>query len=335
MNWTEKQLQTITHRGKNILVSAAAGSGKTAVLTERIRRIVTEDRVPLSEILVVTFTEAAASEMKSRIFAALAEAASRGDPFAEKQLAQMGAAKIMTFHSFALSILKQHFHIIELDPSFQVCDEQRAAFLKQEAMDLLFAERFEANEEAFPDFLKNYANARNENEVRDMISELYRFVRTLPDSFEWLARNVSLLFADGQTFWDSPAMDFARDEIAYVLARIRRSAAELGVMLGRLGFPRMAQKNEADLRQLETLEKVFASGDYDGTRAALEGIGFSRFSPGKQEKENGWEAYSELVKLRRNRVKDEIKSLRETFFARDAAVCAEEIRQAAPYAHIL
>ena len=338
MEWTEQQRRTIETRGKNVLVSAAAGSGKTAVLTERILRLVTEGRVPLKELLVVTFTEAAASEMKSRIAAALTLAAEE-DPFAEAQLKQLGSAKIMTFHAFCLTALRRYYYTIGLDPSFAVADEKRAEALREEAADEMFAAAFADEDEAFRDgftgFLLCYSDARDERRARDKIFKAYDFIMTLPDPFGWLSENVGALSGPDGDLDSIPAMRFASGEIANRLAFARTLTEGVGALLSSLGLSALAAKNAVDLETVSRVERLVLAGDREGARRALADATFERFVAGKAEKE-AYEGVRDLVALRRGRVKDIIrKEVYDVFFAQAEEGYAGEIAHVGAYARTL
>lgn len=157
MKWTKEQQQAIELRNKNILVAAAAGSGKTAVLVERIKRLILEERCPVDRMLIVTFTNAAAAEMKEKIHRAISEtvsqAAEKGSSeeqliFLKKQLDLLSAANISTFHSFALDVIRRYFYLTQIEPNFKICDNIQESLLREEAMDDLL----EAFEEASPEF---------------------------------------------------------------------------------------------------------------------------------------------------------------------------------------
>ena len=127
MNWTKEQLQAIETKGKSILVSAAAGSGKTAVLVERIKKLILDDGVSLDEMLVVTFTNAAASEMREKIVASIPE-----------QIHNIHKSHISTFHSFALDVIKRYYHLINIEPGLNICDDAQRIILQQEAIEDIF-----------------------------------------------------------------------------------------------------------------------------------------------------------------------------------------------------
>lgn len=155
MEWTQRQAQAIEERNANLLVSAAAGSGKTAVLVERVKRLVLEDRVGLDRMLIVTFTKAAASEMKEKIqkslYAELAacEKDKEKQVYLRHQLQVIGTANISTFHSFALEVVHRYYHIIGKPPRLSICDEIKQNSLKEEAISKLFEDLFEAEDVDF------------------------------------------------------------------------------------------------------------------------------------------------------------------------------------------
>ena len=137
VKWTQEQQKVIDLRDRNILVSAAAGSGKTAVLVERIIQRLTEEEHPVDvdRLLIVTFTEAAAAEMKERIGAAIEKKLMErpGDARLEQQATLVQSAEVTTIHSFCLSVIRDHFHVIGIDPGFRIAEEGELKLLKQDA----------------------------------------------------------------------------------------------------------------------------------------------------------------------------------------------------------
>ena len=147
--WTKEQLSAIETRNCNLLVAAAAGSGKTAVLVERIIRIITNEDNPvdIDKLLVVTFTNAAAAEMRERIAAAISKALDK-EPTSrnlQKQLVLLNRANITTMHSFCLDVIKNNFHKIDLDPSFRIGDQTEGILIKDEVIQELFEEKYDEN----------------------------------------------------------------------------------------------------------------------------------------------------------------------------------------------
>ncbi len=191
MAWTEEQSKAINERKNNILVSAAAGSGKTAVLVERIIKLVTdtENPVDIDKFLVVTFTKAAALEMKERIVEALLSKleAECSNEHLEKQLSLLGNAQITTIHSFCLEIIRKNVHIVNLDPDFRVGDEAEISLLAIDTIDKMFEKEYEKDDnESFFKFINTYANGTDDKNVKSMLISLYDKVRQISTKpFDW------------------------------------------------------------------------------------------------------------------------------------------------------
>ena len=134
MGWTKQQQRAIDERGKSLLVSAAAGSGKTAVMVERITRMITEENYSIDEMLIVTFTNAAASEMREKIRRAM-KGKARENPGMRRQLDLLPRANISTFHAFAMEVIRRFFYLTDLEPSFRILDEDRSTILREEALE--------------------------------------------------------------------------------------------------------------------------------------------------------------------------------------------------------
>ena len=216
MKWTNKQQQAIELRDKNILVSAAAGSGKTAVLVERIKRLIIEENCPIDRMLIVTFTNAAASEMKEKIRKALSSEAelSAGNEgagadraaFLKRQVGLLPSSNISTFHSFALEVIRRYFYLTDIEPDFRICDSIQETLLRGEAMDELLEELFEEGTEDFFDFLRKYSGDRDEKKFRDVLNSCYDTIRSLPEPFQWLEEMTEML-KDGKSVDEGPLID--------------------------------------------------------------------------------------------------------------------------------
>ena len=180
--WTEEQLAAISGREPSILVSAAAGSGKTAVLVERIIRLITDEEHPvdIDRLLVVTFTNAAAAEMRERITAAIAEKLEE-NPSSENLARQMvlaAKASITTIHSFCLEMLRSNFNLAGIDPNFRIADATEESLLRLETLDEVMDEMYEDDEfgETFSVLLENYSGVKNRSEFDELIQKIYSFV---------------------------------------------------------------------------------------------------------------------------------------------------------------
>ena len=188
--WTNEQLMAIDTRGCNLLVAAAAGSGKTAVLVERIIKIITdkENPVDIDRLLVVTFTSAAAGEMRERIADAISKELEK-DPnskILQKQLTLLSRANITTMHSFCLDVIRNNFHEIDLDPSFRISDETEGTLMKLEAITEIFEELYEAEDKEFLNLLDAYGGGKDDKKLQDLSLNLYEFSMSGPWPEKWL-----------------------------------------------------------------------------------------------------------------------------------------------------
>jgi ATP-dependent helicase/nuclease subunit A len=190
--WTPEQRAGIETTGRSLLVSAAAGSGKTAVLSARCAHLVCDAAPPcdVDQLLVVTFTEAAAAEMKGRIEAALRQrlAGQEDDPRLVKQLALVERAHVSTLHGFCSRLLRQNFHLLGLDPGFAVLDGDEGKLLRNEVARELFAERYENDPEGhFGRLVRFYAGGNDEALIPHLL-KTHEMLGSLVDPQAWLSK---------------------------------------------------------------------------------------------------------------------------------------------------
>ena len=335
MEWTEEQSRAITLRNKNILVAAAAGSGKTAVLVERIKRLVLEDRCPVDRMLIVTFTNAAAAEMKEKIYRAIREAieelADSAEPFSpeagdtltflKKQLHGISQAQISTFHAFALEIIRKYFYVIQGEPNFRICDDTQRALLRGEAMDQLLEEYFEEGEEDFLDFLKSYSGDRNENRFRDMIDQVYDTIQSLPEPYLWLEEKVEALrhgVAEG-----GAAMEFLYQMTKERIRRQIQFCDEMREEAERLKLDQAAGLAERDRQQLERI--LNCEERYDAFRQALSSLKLETLRKNYFSGSEDGESLKRRMEKGRNEIKKEVRDLYQNFFSRSETALAEEM----------
>ena len=208
--WTKEQLKAIDTRRCNLLVAAAAGSGKTAVLVERIIKIVTDEKNPvdIDKLLVVTFTSAAAAEMRERIAAAITKALERNpsSKSLQRQLTLLSRANITTMHSFCLDVIKNNFHTIDLDPAFRIGDETEGTLLKNEILDEMFEDYYEKDDMEFFNLVEAYSGSKDDEKLKEIVLDLYRFSMSGPWPEKWLTEkaeefNISSLEELDKTVW--------------------------------------------------------------------------------------------------------------------------------------
>lgn len=211
MKWTKEQYCAITEKNCNLLVAAAAGAGKTAVLVERIIQKLIDEKNPIDidALLVVTFTNAAATEMRERIGAAILKAIeeNKASKNVHRQLALISKASITTIHSFCLEVIRNNFQSLDIDPKFRILDETEAMLLKTETLNELFEEIYEEEEDKNQDFFKlleSFGSNRDDQKIQDMVLTVYSFVQSYPWPQQWLNNQLESYKLDaGSDFADT------------------------------------------------------------------------------------------------------------------------------------
>lgn len=218
VKWTEEQQKVIDTHGVDVLVSAAAGSGKTAVLVARILEMVTSPVHPvdIDRLLVVTFTNAAAAEMRQRIRDALEVRAEQeaDNEHLQRQLVLIHNAKITTIHSFCLQVLRSHFHLIGLDPGFRVADEAEMQLLRQDVLKEVLDEAYEteAENQEFHEFLEQFSTGKDDRPVMEAVLALYHFSMGQPWPLEWLQECREMYVSGGAALAKTDSAEQKKEE---------------------------------------------------------------------------------------------------------------------------
>ena len=327
MNWTREQMQVIESRDSNLLVSAAAGSGKTAVLVERIIRMVTEGEHPLDidRLLVMTFTNAAASEMRERIGAAIEK---KLEEMPENEHLQMQAAlvhhaRITTIDSFCLDLIRNHFNMLDLDPSFRIGDEGELILLRADVMQEMLEDYYTDGGERFVAFVETYARGKNDAGIEDLIMQVYTFSQSNPYPGEWFARcrrelegNRSQPEEDASSEQDPKNFGSFHDFswVRFLTEDLKNQAGELIQQLGSaLEICRQDEILEAyspmlelDMRQLAG---IGSAEDFEDIHRVLSGISWTRLAAVRNKNvDSEKKAY---VTGCRDRVKKAVSKMRE------------------------
>ena len=337
MEWNKAQKEAIENRGKNLLVAAAAGSGKTTVLIERIKRLILEDRIPVDRFLIVTFTKAAASEMKEKIVAALTkaidEAGSREDTvYLKKQLDLVGRASISTFHSFALDVIRRYFYLTDVEPDFRICDEAQSTLLKMQAVDELFADKFKEKNQDFIDFITCYAGDRNENRARDIILETYRMIQSIAEPFEWLEKMTANLSMTADEFEKSPLFGFIKQDTAGAADFAKKTFERIAELLSDAGVYSLAGKFEAELAAIGSADTK--DMNYEQLADFVSGIKIPRMTVTKAEKEAYEQIKNQAVYLK-DGAKKQLDDIKSRYFVCGLSEYMEDIGGTYRYACIL
>ncbi len=324
MKWTDAQSKAINIRNKNILVSAAAGSGKTAVLVERIKKLLVEDQVPLSSMLVVTFSNAAATEMREKIVKALSseieDHSKENKDFLRQQLNMINQTNISTFHAFSMEVIKRYFHVIQAEPNFRICDDTQKILLQGNALNQLFQELFEQEDPEFFYFLKEYCSSKNENAAKEMILGTHEFIQSMPDPYDWLLEKIEELQISTEGFIKTPLYVHMRSIILSSMKEAIKFVLRTEELLEESQLDGLALKCKQDLNTLMELMEVFQREfsdalEFDQALSKLSAVKFQQFRANKEEKAD-YEEIQDRVTALRNEAKDLIKKLCTRFSLR-------------------
>ena len=319
--WTEQQRDAIADRGHSLIVCAAAGSGKTAVLVERIVQLVREG-CPIENMLVVTFTNAAAGEMRQRIGEALGKAA-REDPALGEQVMALSRASISTLHRFCGNLLREHFQALSTDPGFRIGDEQECGVLSHQAMEDAIYSCYEVGSDAFLAADRCYT----QEELSELAFALHRFMMTRPDPWAFLARAQETVRLTGEAFEQSPAARLLADFAGRRLERLCANAREtLALCEGENGPLHYAAACGMDVQLTADLAAAAADG-YAALHDALHGVTFAAL--GRKKKTDLFdEDIADRVKARRDALKKAVADV-QTAFALTLEDAAADIRMTA------
>ena len=257
--WTNEQLSAITQKGNNILVAAAAGSGKTTVLVERIIRKIINDHVDIDKILVVTFTNAAASEMRERILTALYKQIDE-DPLNQrlrKQIVLLNKASICTIDAFCLDIIRNNFFEIGASSNFRIADNTELELLKQEAIEETFEELYLENDDEFNKLIELYAGYKDDENLKNIILKIHNYIQSAPFPEDWLEEqiekfNMSNIEDFSQTEWGKIILKNFRDEVLNSIQILESSKHQLDMITELSKFSLVVAD---DINQLKFLEQ--------------------------------------------------------------------------------
>ena len=329
--WTIEQEQAIYDRNSNLLVAAAAGSGKTAVLIERIAQLVIQDQQDLSRFLIVTFTNAAAAEMRERLMITLLEAMEQNpekEDQLRKQLYALNHASISTIHSFCLEVVRQYFYMVDIDPNFRIADEIEARMLRQETLEEVLEQAYMKEDPHFIGAVERFASGATDVEIAEMALRLYLFAQSQPDPEKWLASVAASYHITAEEFrhsqWVQSLRADAMMQLQGTIELIKQAMAFARLPDGPYEY---LETLEHDITQLEVLQRILEQ-DFFAFCSTLQGFSFARL---KTIREPANEELKEYARELRDQGKDIIYSLRKQIGSWEADRCYQQLRSMAPY----
>ena len=319
MAWTNEQQAAIDSRGQTLLLSAAAGSGKTAVLVERIIRRLLDKEYPIdiTELLVVTFTKAAAAEMRDRIGTALMKALSETkDPRVERQLALLPSAQISTLHAFCQHVIRKYFYTIDLDPAFSIAGEEELNLLRRQVLEDVFLSYYEDDEKAsilYP-LADMFGSDRGDDILMDTVSRMYTYARSLAWPEHWLkeaarAYDVAPDAVIDDMVWAGPIKDAVR--------RILEEDARLydGVLYHLRQREAFAPACDTFVAEQAALRQAAQSRSWNDLSRFVRAIDFPRLKSLRKLSDDDKAVWERCKKVRDDVKKDVIKTLQAVYFS--------------------
>jgi len=326
-NWTDEQKKVIELHNRNILVSAAAGSGKTAVLVERIIKMVTDPdkNIDIDKLVVVTFTKAAAGEMRQRISEAIEERLELNpeNEKLQKQLTLIHNAQITTIDSFCLNIVRNNFTSADIDPGFRTADEGELKLLEADVMGKILEEYYESDRKEFFDFVDSYGVGKSDVAIEELIFKVYNFSRSYPWPLMWLETCRKSYEISNETMLnDNIAVTYMTDYVKKIIVDYDKKYLKLAVICKEAGGPDMYEPMIAS--DQANIKKILEAQTFEELGTMIKNVSFDRMS-GKKSTEVD-PAKKEYVKFYRDQYKKMIGDLQKKIFKQSMEQNFEDIQ---------
>lgn len=336
MGWTEEQQQVIALRERNLLVSAAAGSGKTAVLVERIIGKIMDPKQPvdIDRLLIVTFTNAAAAEMRERIGAAIEKALEEQPENAHLQRQQtlLHNAQITTIHSFCLYVIRNYFHRIDLDPDFRVAEEGELKLLKSDVLDQVLEACYQKAEPAFLTLSETIATGKNDMPLKEAVLKLYEFAMSYPWPRQWLleCRNPYETEQEPE-FRELPLVK----ELEQFLKELAQQWHSQMVCCLEISMEPDGPNMYSPMleQEAEGLKAIAECENYGAYAALMNSFGFGRLAAAR--KFAGDPGKKEYVQKQRNEIKASMKKITQQFFFQSVEATCRDMQKNKPVVEML
>ncbi len=338
VKWTDNQLDAINARKGSVLVSAAAGSGKTAVLVERVIDMITDPVSPVDadRFLVVTYTRAAAGEMKERISARLDELL-REDPFNEnlrRQQMLLSKAQISTIHSFCSDIAREFFYTLDIPGDVRIAEKEELIVLKTYALNEVLEKRYAQGDSTFEELAEMFSAAKDDNTLQKIILMLYDFLRSHPFPKRWIDNKYAMYSGAKsvyQTAWGKVIYERTVVQASFIKNASQR-AAELLKDEPKLDKSKFGDVIRQDAESISILADKVMSGDWNGIIQELQCTGFGKRAVPPQGYANN--ETKKAISSLRDTIKDVLGDMRKVYTANDEE-CIKEITRLAPVVRCL
>jgi len=325
VKWTDEQKQAIYEKDSNILVAAAAGSGKTAVLVERIINKIINENIDIDKLLVVTFTNAAASEMRERVLNAIYKKIDENpdDEKLQRQVTLLNKASICTIDSFCLDVVRNNFFEIDISQNFRIGDTTEIEILKQDVIEDLFEEKYETEDKDFEQLINTYTSYKDDTPLKELILKIYTYIQSNPFPEKWLNEKIEMFnLSDrleqdfAQTIWGEQLLKQVKEILQDGIIKLEAEKANLAKYTELSKYYIIIND---DIEQLEMLKANLDSWHKAYTIAS--GIKFKTWAV---DKKITLEA-KDIAKVARDAVKDSLKKVLEKILIFDSKEANEDI----------
>ncbi|MCL2409783.1 MAG: helicase-exonuclease AddAB subunit AddA [Oscillospiraceae bacterium] len=320
---TPEQESAVKYEGGQLLVSAAAGSGKTKVLVERLLRHIAGGESNIDEYLVITYTRMAAAELREKILDELSKRMTQepGNRHLRRQMLRCYGAPIGTIHSFCADILRQNAQLTSLTPDFRVADESEAVMIKAEVLDYVLGKAYESGDQSFRDLVDTLSPGRDDSRLVRMIQDTHAKLQSSPSPRKWIEEQIKLLSMPGisdvsETIWGKHLLDKARATAEFWLVEMARAREEMRTLSEFNNA--YGASFEATIAGVEAFLDAIDTG-WDAARLAAR-VDFPRVRP-----ISGYEEFKDI----RNKCKTELQKSSEVF-ENTSDELTEDMRAIAP-----
>lgn len=268
VNWTPEQQDAIYEKGSNILVAAAAGSGKTAVLVERIINKIIQEKIDIDKLLVVTFTNSAAAEMRERVLNAIYQKLEETpeDENLQRQVTLLNKASICTIDSFCLEVVRNNFYELEnISPNFRIADTTEIELLKQEVIEDIFEEKYETEDSDFTKLINVYTSYRDDTPLKDLVLKIDSYIQSNPFPQKWLEEKIEMFNLEeklGEDFsqmpWGEILLQEVKEELMDDISMLEKVEEDLSL---EPELEKFYQTIRSDIEQLENLKNSLGNWD--------------------------------------------------------------------------
>lgn len=327
VKWTEEQQDAIYQKNSNILVSAAAGSGKTAVLVERIIHKIIDEKIDIDKLLVVTFTNSAAAEMRERVLDAIYKKIDEQpeDINLQRQITLLNKASICTIDSFCLEIVKNNFYELEnISPNFRIAEQAEIELLKQEVLENIFESKYELEDKDFEKLINTYTSYRDDTPLKELVLKIYSYIQSNPFPDKWLKEKIEMFNIDDNLLEE----DFSKTPWGEILLKqLEEELIDAILKLEALGKKVLVEEElestyQTIRKDIELYEKVKNSLDnWDKSYEMAHNLDFAIWPRKKSNLE-----IKEIAKEIRSDIKDKIKGKLGKVFSSNSKEARQDIK---------